>query len=154
MLPESTNGESVEIVCAHVDFGLAMSETLIRTIPNVLVVPLTQSSHLSPMLELLFQEAANQNCGKQAAMNHLMNFCLVLLIRQLLVGTTIKNGVIAALSDKRLSIAITVMHDQPHLDWTIESLAQTVGMSRASFANHFQATTGTTAMGYLTTWRM
>jgi AraC-like DNA-binding protein len=152
--PKVASGKGVEIVCAHADFGLAMSATLMRSIPDVLVIPLTLSSHLSPMLELLFQEAENQNCGKQAAMNHLMNYFLVLVLRQLMEGTAIKGGVIAALADKRLAVAITVMHDQPHRNWTLESLAQKVGMSRASFANHFRVTTGTTALGYLTSWRM
>jgi AraC-like DNA-binding protein len=60
----------------------------------------------------------------------------------------------AALADKRLAIAVTAMHDRPHIHWTLELLAQTAGMSRASFANHFRTTTGTTALGYLTAWRM
>jgi AraC-like DNA-binding protein len=118
------------------------------------VIPLAKSTHFSPMLGLLFQEADNQNCGKQASLNHLMNYFLVLVLRQLMEGTVIKDGVIAALADKRLAVAITVMHDHPHLNWTLESLAQTVGMSRASFANHFRITTGFTALGYLTSWRM
>jgi AraC-like DNA-binding protein len=154
LVPKDMGGKGVEVICARADFGLAMSATLMRSIPDVLVIPLMQSSHLLPMLGLLFQEAENKNCGKQAALNHLMNYFLVLVLRQLMEGKEIKDGVIAALADKRLAFAITGMHDQPHLDWTLESLAQTAGMSRASFANRFRITTGTTALAYLTSWRM
>jgi AraC-like DNA-binding protein len=154
LVPELGNDQTVEIVCANVDFGQAMSATLMRTIPDFLVMPFSQSPHLSPLLPLLFQEASNQNCGRQAAMNHLMNYFLVLLLRQLMEGAAVKTGIMAALADRRLAIAVTAMHDQPHIDWTLESLAEKAGMSRASFANHFRSTTGTTALGYLTAWRM
>jgi AraC-like DNA-binding protein len=154
LVPKSATDQTVEIVCANVDFGQAMSATLMHSIPDVLVMPFSQSPHLAPLLPLLFQEASHQNCGKQAAMNHLMNYFLVLLLRQLMDGASVNDGIMAALADKRLAIAVTAMHDRPHIPWTLELLAQTAGMSRASFANHFRTTTGTTALGYLTAWRM
>jgi AraC-like DNA-binding protein len=154
LVPESDSARPVEVICATVDFGQAMSATLMGSIPDILVIPFFRAPHLAPLLPLLFQEASSQNCGKQAAMNHLMNYLLVLLLRQLMEGSAVQNGILAALADIRLATAVTVMHDRPHVDWTLESLAQIAGMSRASFAKHFRATTGMTAMGYLTAWRM
>ncbi|NJS36679.1 MAG: helix-turn-helix transcriptional regulator [Brachymonas sp.] len=66
----------------------------------------------------------------------------------------VKTGILAALGDKRLSIAVTAMHDRPDQDWTLESLAEKAGMSRARFASHFRAVTDTTPLDYLTTWRI
>jgi AraC-like DNA-binding protein len=66
----------------------------------------------------------------------------------------LKLGILAALGDKRLSIAVTAMHDHPNVDWTLETLAEKAGMSRARFASHFRSVTDTTPLEYLTAWRI
>ncbi len=63
-------------------------------------------------------------------------------------------GWLSALSDKHMSLAITTMHNDPGHAWTLESLAERVGMSRSVFALRFRETVGATPMEYLTRWRM
>jgi AraC-like DNA-binding protein len=46
------------------------------------------------------------------------------------------------------------MHAEPEKPWTLESLADVAGMSRASFANHFREATQATPIEYLTDWRI
>ncbi|NJM42896.1 MAG: AraC family transcriptional regulator [Brachymonas sp.] len=70
LIPEATDAHGARIVCAHVDFGQAMSATLALSIPDVLVIPLDPSNHLTPMLALMFQEAASESCGRKVALNH------------------------------------------------------------------------------------
>jgi AraC-like DNA-binding protein len=152
--PQTRNGQGAQMVCAHMDFGHAMSATLTHAIPDMLVIPLAQAPALAPMLALLFQEAQAQQCGRQAALNHLMNYFLVLLLRELMAQASAPSGILAALADPRLSVAVTCMHEQPQRDWTLDSLAQAAGMSRARFAHHFRETTGLTTLAYLTVWRM
>jgi AraC-like DNA-binding protein len=53
-----------------------------------------------------------------------------------------------------MSIAITAMHRDPGYPWTLQSLAERVGMSRSVFALRFRKTVGATPMEYLTRWRM
>ena len=43
-------------------------------------------------------------------------------------------GWLSALSDMHMSIAITSVHNDPGYPWTLESLAERVGMSRSVFA--------------------
>jgi AraC-like DNA-binding protein len=50
--------------------------------------------------------------------------------------------------------AITFMHDNPGHRWTLQELAERVGMSRSIFALRFKETVGETPMEYLTRWRM
>ena len=54
---------------------------------------------------------------------------------------------ICSLSDKQVSAAITDMHDEAAHDWTVEELAQRVGMSRSTFALKFKGTVGGLADG-------
>jgi AraC-like DNA-binding protein len=44
-------------------------------------------------------------------------------------------------------------HDPAH-PWTLQELADRVGMSRSSFAQKFKETVGATSIDYLTRWRM
>jgi AraC-like DNA-binding protein len=46
------------------------------------------------------------------------------------------------------------MHDNPEHRWTLQELAERVGMSRSIFALKFKETVGETPMEYLTRWRM
>ena len=64
------------------------------------------------------------------------------------------SGWLSALSDKQMSVAITSMHEEPGRAWTLQSLAERVGMSRSVFALRFRETVGATPMEYLTRWRM
>ena len=50
--------------------------------------------------------------------------------------------------------ALAVIHRETERAWTLESLAQIAGMSRASFAQRFSELVGTTPIEYLTRWRM
>jgi AraC-like DNA-binding protein len=63
-------------------------------------------------------------------------------------------GWLAALSDKHMSIAIASMHNAPGHCWTLQSLAERVGLSRSVFALRFRETVGATPMEYLARWRM
>ena len=63
-------------------------------------------------------------------------------------------GWLSALADKHMSIAIAGMHNDPGYPWTLQSLAEHVGMSRSVFALRFRETVGATPMEYLARWRM
>jgi AraC-like DNA-binding protein len=53
-----------------------------------------------------------------------------------------------------MSLAITSIHDDPGHPWTLQTLAERVGMSRSVFALRFREVVGDTPMEYLTRWRM
>lgn len=152
--PQPSGAAAVQIVCAHVDFGQAMTNVLRHSIPDLLVIPLAHSVSFRPLLTLLFDEANNQHCGRSAALNHLVNLFLVQLLRHLMDGGVLETGILAALADQRLATALTAMHERPQSDWTLEGLAHMAGMSRARFAHHFRTTTGVTALAYLASLRI
>ncbi len=47
-----------------------------------------------------------------------------------------------------------LMHDDPARRWTLQELAEHLGMSRSAFALKFRKTVGTSTMEYLSRWRM
>ena len=140
-------------LCARVDFGLD-NNPLLQAMPPVLVLPLQQLPSLASTLDILFNEAFQPRCGSQAVIERLCELLLIQLLRYCIEHQLVATSVIAGLSEPRLAKAITAMHDKPQTHWTLDTLAQRAGMSRARFASLFKSTVGTTPGDYLSTWRM
>ena len=152
LLPNEVEGAN--LLCATVDLGIEMRNPLAMALPDVLVVPLHELTAIASTLDLLFAEAFADCCGRQAALDRLIEYFLILLLRHVIDSNMLDKGILAALNDVRLSRSITAMHEHPEQTWTLESLAVEAGMSRARFAVHFRETIGATPLEYLTDWRM
>ena len=63
-------------------------------------------------------------------------------------------GLLARLSDPALARTLREIHIDVARRWTVEQLARTAGMSRATFADRFTRTVGMPAMQYLLEWRV
>ncbi|MCW5619578.1 MAG: helix-turn-helix transcriptional regulator [Burkholderiales bacterium] len=86
---------------------------------------------------------------------HLAHVMLVQVLRQFMVASSeLPKGWFLALTDRQISPAIGAMHAEPARHWTLEELARVAGVSRTVFAQRFKALVGSTAMDYLTRWRM
>lgn len=146
--------DNTEMVCASIQFGGGMENPVMKALPEAMVVPLESVPELKPMLALLFAEAFSQNCGRQAAIDRLTEYFLILLLRHAMSTKLMASGILAGLADPRLAKAITAMHERPEQSWSLEQLAESAGMSRARFAVHFRETVGMTPLDYLTDWRI
>jgi AraC-like DNA-binding protein len=146
--------EGAELVCATVKFGVGMLNPLIASFPEPFVVPLNTLPELAPALELLFSEATSELPGRQAALDRMFEYVLVLLIRSALNTRLVDSGILLGLADERLGKAIEGMHKHPETAWSLEQLAQSAGMSRARFAAHFRKVVGMTPFDYLMNWRL
>ena len=151
---EVDEADGADLVCAFIDFGAALGNPLLRGLPDFLAVPLADIPGGESTLTLLFDEAFAQRTGREAGIDRLVEFFVVLLLRHSIDAQLIKAGVLAALADARLSKALTAMHERPEQAWSLESLAQTAGMSRARFAATFRAVVDTPPLDYLTDWRI
>ncbi|HZD50918.1 MAG TPA: AraC family transcriptional regulator [Silvibacterium sp.] len=106
-------------------------------------------------LERMRQELREQRPGASVVAQQLATMMLVQALRlHLTDGLRGRVGWLFALADRQMNVAITSMHDDPAHRWTLQELAERVGMSRSIFALKFKATVGTSPMEYLTRWRM
>lgn len=151
---QADEGDGVNLLCATVDLGSEMRNPLVMALPDILVVPLQEVTALAPTLDLLFAEAFGDCCGRQAALDRLIEYFLILLLRHVIDSKMLNASILVALNDTRLSRSITAMHECPEYPWSLETLAEEAGMSRARFALHFRKTVGTTPLEYLTDWRI
>lgn len=61
---------------------------------------------------------------------------------------------LAGLRDPHVGRAITALHQSPARDWTLETLAREVGLSRSALAERFTQFVAQPPMQYLANWRM
>jgi len=151
LLPDAGGADTV---CASFEFGAGLHNPLVKALPGLVVVPLTDLPAARSTLEVLFKEASEDHCGRQAILDRLSEVLIILLLRELMDQRRIKLGLLAGLSKPRLAKAINAMHAKPLHAWTLEELASVAGMSRARFATHFREVVGITPKAYLSEWRL
>src|ERR1700730_13618555 len=143
---QADRADGTDILCAFVEFGAGMVNPLITALPEPLIVPLESVPELSPTVHLLFAEAFGNRDGRQAAVDRLAEYFMVVLLRAAMDAQLIKGGILSGLADARLAGAITAMHERPENSWSLEDLARIAGMSRARFATHFRQVVGVTPL--------
>jgi len=148
------HASGVELVCASVDLGSELKNPFITALPPLIVVAKSEAPELFSRIEWLFQEADGNECGREAALELLMEYMLILLLRHVMDSSQIATCILTSLGDERLARAITAIHEHPEKPWTLESLAQQATMSRSRFAQHFRESVGSTPLDYLTDWRL
>lgn len=146
--------QEADFVCASLDFGSQVTNPLVHALPHMILMPLAELPTMASTLELLFIEAQQEQCGRLSAIERLFEYLLIQVLRHLLDQHQTQVGLLAGLADKRLAKALIAMHNTPQQNWSLDSLAQAAGMSRARFAVHFRDTVGMTPGDYLANWRV
>ncbi len=143
-----------DFVCANLSFEGGAANPIAAALPPFVCLPLAQMKGSEAVLEMLFEEASAQYCGRQGMLDRLFEVVLIQVLRQLMERKQTQVGMMAGLAHKQLRLAIVAMHDEPQTEWSLEDLARVCGMSRSAFANGFRETVGTTPGAYLQRWRV
>lgn len=149
-----TGAYGADLVCATVDLGGETGNPIGEGLPELVILNLASHPAIGRVCELLVAEGFAEDDGRQAALDRLFDYLLILIVRQVVASGAVGDGVLAGLADPRLARALTAMHEAPRRDWTLDDLADAAGMSRTRFATRFRAVIGRTPIEYLTRWRM
>jgi AraC-like DNA-binding protein len=131
------------------------AQLLLGVLPPI--VHIRNSAETSAMrwsMERMMQELRQQRPGGQLVIRQLAHVMLVQALRLHLSDSAKGVGWLFALGDRQIGGALSAMHEAPARRWTLQSLAETAGMSRSTFALRFKETVGETPLDYLTRWRM
>ena len=132
------------------------AEMLLQSLPPI--VHIRRESDRAAMrwcLERMREELRDPQPGASLIAQQLAYMMLSQALRLHLAHTpSAGRGWLSALADKHMSIAIAGIHNHPGFPWTLQSLAERVGMSRSVFALRFREVVGVTPMQYLARWRM
>jgi AraC-like DNA-binding protein len=143
-----------DFVCAQLDFEAGDAHPLARSLPPLIVLPLSAIDGLQDSLSLLFRETEQVRCGHRLLADRLFEVVLIQLLRWLLDHGRIDGGLIAGLADPQLARALTAIHERPGEAWSLEAMAAAAGLSRSAFAQRFHRIIGQTPADYLARWRI
>jgi AraC-like DNA-binding protein len=143
-----------EMACAHIALGDPAISPLAQALPAFLCLPLRQLDGSAALLDLLFDEAFAQRCGRQVVVDHLFAVVLVKILRHLMSTRALDSGLLAGLGHPQLAQALVAMHGEPKAAWSLERLAECAGMSRSVFAREFHRVLGQPPGDYLMAWRL
>jgi AraC-like DNA-binding protein len=146
----------VLLLCGYCEFAEDTLTPLLDAFPSFTIVreeEFLKYPWLRSTLDQLSTEYMSQQVGSELVVNKLTEIVLVELIR-INFGRGDSSRFIAALSDKRISKALGRLHTEPQRPWTLDTVAATVGMSRAAFAKRFRELVGHPMFEYLTMLRV
>jgi AraC-like DNA-binding protein len=125
-------------------------------LPPVIFMPAhsEQAAILRWSLERFAAEVRNRHVGRALMLRHLAPIMLLQTFRSYLTTAKEEKNWFVALSDARLSKALSAMQSDYARNWSLEGLARVAGLSRAGFALNFKKWIGVAPMEYLTQWRM
>jgi AraC-like DNA-binding protein len=139
-------------------FGLAGNHAgiLLGMLPPIVHIEKeSDKAALRWSIERMMQELREPQPGSFLVLQHLAQMMLVQALRaHLAEGLSGGVGWLFALADEQIGPAINALHGDPAHPWTLQELAERVGMSRSGFAQKFKETVGATPIDYLTRWRM
>lgn len=130
--------------------------TLFSDLPSWKIINYDDINYLDSLqncLKLISRELENEQLGSETIISSLLDVMFNLILRKII--NTDENKVWGdAFKDPIITKVLKLMHSYPDRDWTVESLAQSVGLSRAGFALKFKQVLGDTPLNYLTTLRI
>lgn len=92
--------------------------------------------------------------GADALCSQICAVLFTLAVREWITQANTEKNILSLLLHPRLGSVMQQMLEMPGHNWTVESLASIVHMSRASFAQLFREVSGTTPLAVLTKLRL
>lgn len=113
---------------------------------------------LQSTLQFVTSETATSLPGAETVANRLTDILFVHAIRAFITGCAASRrhagGWLRALADQKIGEALRLIHENPQTNWTVETLARAVAMSRSAFAEKFTSLVGESPLRYVVSWRM
>jgi AraC-like DNA-binding protein len=150
-------GRLTQVTYYGVRFDPYLADRLIRLLPEMLHLrtQVDDGSWLHGTIRFIAQEARQRLPGSETVITRLADILVIQAIRTWIESVReAEYGWIAALHDRQIGKAMSLMHRQPERDWRVETLAREVGMSRSGFSARFSALVGEPVHQYLTGLRM
>ncbi|MFC2997530.1 AraC family transcriptional regulator [Acinetobacter sichuanensis] len=152
------DSEKTLILSVRCHLNAIMARPLVNALPPYIHIQNALSDTAPEWLRigLYFVASDTQRtlAGKNKIMDHLVSIMMIECVRDYIEQLQDQNNWLNALIHPELSNALAVIHSQPHMAWTVESLAEQCCMSRSKFANLFNQVVGETPLAYLQQHRL
>lgn len=153
----NSSGNVTTLIAGHFEFDYKPLHPFLKDLPPVIHIKQYGTENqllLRQITQLMLDELNNERPGNSIMLKCLSEIMFINMIRAYLDQGKPDSGFLSALKDPRISKALKLIQDSPQTDWTLESLASEIGMSRSAFFNQFKKLVHETPLNYLTNWRI
>jgi AraC-like DNA-binding protein len=151
-------GAPTHVICAVISFDHPAARRLIKLLPKLIAVDSLSTPEvewIQSTLRFMATEASELRPGGETIITRLADILVIQTIRSWIArDAAAQRGWLGALRDQQIGRAIALIHRDPAHEWTLETLASHIGMSRSAFAARFTELVGEPAMHYLARWKM
>lgn len=143
------------LMCGMVRFDEGAAHPILDALPAMMHFPSLES--IGPIwstVSLIDAEMRSRQSTNNRIADRLTEVLFLQLLNHYVSHGNEKQGFLAALRDRRVYRALTLIHKAPEFDWTLSSLGAKVGMSRATLIRRFQDIVGVAPMAYIMDWRL
>ena len=146
------NGSMTLLLGVYEQVG-AVGQRLLNALPRVIVV--SAGTWDPTLIALLGREITQDAPGQEVLLDRLLDLLLISVLRVWLDRPGAQGPAwYAALGHPVVGRALRLLHDHPAHPWTVASLADRTGISRAALARSFTDLVGAAPMTYLREWRL
>jgi AraC-like DNA-binding protein len=160
-------GAPTTIVCGSLSFDRASLKPITQLLPSFILIKADEARTvaLHNTVQALASEMAEQAPGSEVVATRLAEVLFIQVLRAHIASEPERNspernrpehnkGWLRAIFDPQMGAALGAIHDSVKTPWTVESLAESAGMSRSAFAARFKELLEQTPLEYVTEWRM
>ncbi len=155
-LPFGPGDAACEVLCGAYDISHAAAVVL-HGLPPLIHMRAAEAAGtpLAGLTRLLAAEASRQEPGGGLAQARLVDLILVEALRLWLKRSDgADRSWIGATADPAIGKVLAAIHAAPERSWSVATMAQLAGKSRAAFARRFHQATGEGPISYVTRLRM
>lgn len=151
-------GTRTRVVCGFLACDDTLCNPLLASLPHIFRVDMRndpRSAWLESSLQFAAAEAAQWRAGSALVLSRLSELLFVEAVRRCIDALPDdRKGWLAAVRDRFVGRALSLMHAQPAHQWTVDELARKAGLSRSALAQRFTDLLGQPPMQYLARWRL
>ncbi|MBX9939236.1 MAG: AraC family transcriptional regulator [Candidatus Obscuribacterales bacterium] len=154
------SGKATTLLMGCFELEAGSRNPLVKSLPPLIYLraeELESEPWIESTIRFLAAETAQERPGGEIVVSRLTDLLFIQIIRahmKRMKDCPKSTGWLKALSDPEISKALTLIHEKPEAPWTVAALADSVGLSRTSFAVKFANLAGIPPLEYVTSWRM
>jgi len=144
------------VVCGFLGCDLRPFNPLVAALPRILHLPASRAgSWVTHAIDQAVRESNEHRPGGDAVLERLSEMMFVDAARRYLESLPEGSvGWLAGLRERHVGRALSLMHERPERQWSVDDLAREVGLSRSALHERFVQYLGQAPMQYLASWRI